>query len=355
MAVGTASVSAPAVHAQLFNHDLCGKVGVIYMRGEGRMTYMGGPIAVGATGLTAVAAVLAAIICTFSDHQQQHQTATTTAAAAAPASPVHQHAHETTRSIDTKYKRTKPPVDLPAEPPITATDSLSDLSCDETALFAWLRDGGAFIHPALVLRPSAHSAGNTYQQGLARDQDIGVYVNGSIIEADELLFSVPESPFALSTAAVVDVSARLGDDDESANATLHHYNALLRGTEDVQLQLASNFIHDEESARRYLSLAVALLCERRKAQLGASRWRPYLACLPPISACPALPCFNKHERKALQDNFAAEAARTEQATLRKAYETIDWEGLEGGCFDKPPRKAEWLWAVSCYLFCCLID
>ena len=97
---------------------------------------------------------------------------------------------------------------------------------------------------------------------------------------------------------------------------------------------------------RHLEACAALLCERRRAQLGASRWRPYLGCLPRVSACPVLPCFNKHERKALQDNFAAEAARTEHATLRRAYEAIDWVGLEGGCFQRPPRKAEWLWAVS---------
>jgi hypothetical protein len=182
-------------------------------------------------------------------------------------------------------------------PPAEADESLPELTCDPVALFEWLREGGAFIHPAIALRSSASTAvvcrraastgdaaTQAGQEPAQREAELEVYLNGTAIGAGGQLFSVPEVPFALSAAAV----------SAGSNASL------LRGTEGMQLRLASSFIADEAGARAYLSLAVALLCERRRAQRGASRWEPYLGCLPAVSDCPALLCFNKHERKALQ-------------------------------------------------------
>lgn len=250
--------------------------------------------------------------------------------------PVEQHAAESGAPVEGAIRISA--ADAPTVFSDVADVSLQELSCDEAALFAWMRAGGAFIHSGLALRSSMRTAGNMKQ---IRDADLGVYVNGTAISMGELLFSVPEIPLALSVAAVIGTTS--DDDNADMQASNRDSNILL--LEDIQLQLASTFIENEESVRRYLSLAVALLCEQRKAQRGASRWGAYLGCLPPVSACPVLVCFNKHERKALQDNFAAEAARSDQATLRRAYEAIDWVRLEGGCFERPPRKAEWLWAV----------
>ena len=178
-------------------------------------------------------------------------------------------------------------------PPAEADESLPELTCDPAALFEWLREGGASIHPAIALRSSVaggrvastgDAATQAGQEPAQREAELEVYLNGTAIGAGGQLFSVPEIPFALSAAAV----------SAGSNASL------LRGTEGMQLRLASSFIADEAGARAYLSLAVALLCERRRAQRGASHWEPYLGCLPAVSDCPALLCFNKHERKALQ-------------------------------------------------------
>ena len=297
----------------------------------------------GTFGLATTAVLVAAIISAW--FVQQEQPATHQASTTSPRRPaVATHADDD-GSVGASPSTPEPaaPADALAKPSTVANESLPELTCDKAALFAWLRDdGGAFIHPSLVVRSSSPSAANSDAD--VRVADLGVYVNGTAIEAGELLFSVPEIPFALSVAAVAaDLASQPdGDGDADARASVRNF---LRGTEGIHLQLGSSFIEDEQSARRYLSLAVALLCERRKAQLGVSRWRHYLACLPSISACPVLPCFNKHERNALQDNFAGEVARSEQATLRSVYEAIDWVGMEGGCFERPPRKAEWLWAV----------
>ena len=78
--------------------------------------------------------------------------------------------------------------DEPEEPSV-------ELVCDEAALLAWLRDGGAIIHPGLALRPPETAARPA--SGLrVGDAEVGVFAAAAIGPA-ELLFSVPEVPFAL--------------------------------------------------------------------------------------------------------------------------------------------------------------
>jgi hypothetical protein len=123
-----------------------------------------------------------------------------------------------------------PPQEQPATAEPTTDDVGADepeeaaveLVCDEAALFAWLREGGASIHPALTLSPPAEQrpAATQGQQGAAAgatssprkgDAELGVFA-ARAIGPDELLFSVPEARFALAAAGAAAHATKQMDD-----------------------------------------------------------------------------------------------------------------------------------------------
>ena len=71
--------------------------------------------------------------------------------------------------------------------------------CDESALLAWLREGGATVHPALTLRPIRPPEASEPQTADLRATagELGVFAARPIAEG-ELLFAVPEATFALA-------------------------------------------------------------------------------------------------------------------------------------------------------------
>ena len=194
---------------------------------------------IGAFGLAAAAILVAAVISAWFVQVQVEQSTHQAAATTSPHRPaVETHADETAGPVGASPPTPVPAADVLSQPSTVANESLPELTCDKAALFAWLRagDGGAFIHPALVLRPSDPSAANSDAD--VRGADLGVYVNGAAIEAGELLFSVPEVPFALSAAAVaagLESQPGGGGGGEAADAQASAARNFLRGTEGIQV------------------------------------------------------------------------------------------------------------------------
>ena len=72
--------------------------------------------------------------------------------------------------------------------------------CEESSLLGWLREGGATIHPALTLRPTRTPGSEAQAADLrAGAAELGVFAARDILEG-ELLFTLPEEPFALAVA-----------------------------------------------------------------------------------------------------------------------------------------------------------
>jgi hypothetical protein len=209
----------------------------------------------------------------------------------------------------------------------TDTQPMSSAQCDTVELVAWMRNHGVTVHTKLRILSTATMASSiaTERAGSGRG---GVFTTEPIKQGETLLH-VPDS--LCLTAA--DTWHRAGVDPAAVAPPPQ--------------SLRTAYLHDDRAAAEYALLAAALVHERRLGR-KSPHWS-YIACLPPLSQCPSLPCFSASERAALNDQHAASVAERDRRQLADALRGTLARVVGGGggiVYHDVVTDQELLWAFG---------